>query len=160
MFASPEIQAINERFASVFMTRRSKLKQSTIDRACSEIDFWFRKIPMAIEWYPDQEPYETFEQMCADIRAGRFRVKDYLGTGYCSPIWGRAYNSMRAVHDYFGHFIHNCEFGIVGELKAYGVHLGQFSPEVTPLIFNEIVLTNAARDVYGFAEDRYVKFGG
>lgn len=159
---SPDVaDAITKRFACLYHVKAgAPVDPKLTAQACAEVEHWFGKIPMLVEWHPQTEPYETFDQMCEEIKGGRFRVKDYQGNGYVSPVFGHGYNKMRAVHDYFGHYSGNNPFGTMGELGAYGVHVGMFTPEVMPLIFNEIVLANAHRDMFGpeATEDKLVIF--
>lgn len=108
-------------------------------------DRWFARIPLPVEWC-DGEPYSSFDAMCSDIRAGRFRMCDYDATGYRSPIFGACYKHFRAVHDWFGHYCGGHGFGVMGELGAFGVHAGMFPVECWPLVWNETILANAYRD--------------
>lgn len=159
MFNNDQCSLINRRFAEMYQHSKGipishKLKLE----ACHEIDTWFYRIPIPIKWMDNQEPYTTFQGLCDDIKTGCFKVNNYVANGFDSCVWGDAYNRMRAVHDYFGHYEAGNSFGIIGELSAYGVHIGMFSPEVMPLVFNEIILVNATKEVYGKVDDKFVAF--
>lgn len=162
-FSPEDDEAITERFAAFYENQKgTACTPELLGKACGEIEAWFNKIPVPVQWHRGGEPYSSYDDMVADIGKGVFKVRDYVGDGYHSPLWGDWYNKMRAVHDYFGHYAGNNAFGILGELGAYGIHVGMFSPEVCPLIFNEIVLRNASIVNHHFetnkVEDKFVPF--
>jgi hypothetical protein len=81
------------------------------------IDELYNRIPVKVDFVKD-DPYTNIDDLRADIaNTQSFKVWG----GACShPLWGRLTNcKLRAVHDYFDHYIEGERINIVGEWKSY-----------------------------------------
>ena len=81
------------------------------------IDYMYQSIPVKVNFVED-DPYTSIEDLRSDIESiCSFKV----WSGGCKhPLWGRLANcKLRAVHDYFDHYVENESTDIAGEYKSY-----------------------------------------
>lgn len=107
----------------------------------------FRKLQRKIRvQFVDRDPYQTFEQLQADVIGNR-RMYVYTG-GSDTPLWSPEVNwKSRAVHDY-DHVLANTDFSVPGELHAYQ-YAASRSEGLEPLYLSEIALQAASSEVLG-----------
>lgn len=129
----------------------------TITEFRQEIERNFATIPVPVT-FVDYEPYETLEEMTADIEGGTFKVK---ATYWTSPVCpGDTYHKLRAVHDYFDHYEHQFPFGMPGEFASFATLAARFSVKFWPLLYSEIILNNALFTVTGERSDKVTNHFG
>jgi hypothetical protein len=117
------------------------------NKAVKEIDEQFqyltKDLGIKVEFIKD-DPYKNSEEMFEDIINNK-RLKVYQG-GEPHPFLGEsskdtngftANEKLRAIHDYFGHFVNRNQFGKVGEEAAWVDHSKMFSPEAQRAISTE-----------------------
>jgi hypothetical protein len=120
---------------------------SAYNKAITEIDKQFeyltKDLGIKVEFIKD-DPYPNSEAMFEDIINNK-RLKVYQG-GEPHPFLGEsskdangwtANEKLRAVHDYFGHFVNRNQFGKVGEEAAWVDHSKMFSPEAQRAVSTE-----------------------
>ena len=107
----------------------------------------FRKLQKKIDVvFTERDPYQSFEQMKADILANR-RMFVYTGASE-TPLWTPEINWMaRAVHDW-DHLVADVDFSVPGELAAYRYTAAR-APQLAPLYLSEIALQAAASSLLG-----------
>ena len=116
-------------------------------KAAVEIDKQFqyltKDLGIKVEFIKD-DPYKNSDEMYEDIINNK-RLKVFQG-GEPHPFLGEsskdkngftANEKLRAVHDYFGHFVNRNQFGKVGEEAAWVDHSRMFSPEAQRAITTE-----------------------
>ena len=121
--------------------------KAAYEKAANEIDKQFnyltKDLGIDVEFIKD-DPYKNSEEMFEDIINNK-RLKVYQG-GEPHPFLGEsskdasgftANEKLRAVHDYFGHFVNRNQFGKVGEEAAWVDHSKMFSPEAQRAISTE-----------------------
>ncbi len=109
-----------------------------------EVNGWFNRIPVPVKFVTGPQPFESMGQMRRAVE------QDKLLLVHCDPSrLGSVYRRHRAVHDYFGHVVTAHPFGLEGEIRSYLEHKGQYSPVLHPIIFSDVVLANAHRELYG-----------
>ena len=107
-----------------------------------EVEHHFKQLPIEIRWIKDTDcpqPFHTAQAM-----------RDYwltkgvlLMLSEDSEELGRdVYSKHRAIHDWHGHIAAENPFGGEGESNAFLVHTSQYSPEVLPIVFSDVVLGN------------------
>ena len=108
-----------------------------------QVEFWFKKIPKPVRYLCDLkegQPFESVPQMRSHLEVSG----ELLMLSEASHELGRElYTKHRAVHDWFGHIVPNNQFGGVGEAHAFKVHATQYSADVLPIVFSDVVLANA-----------------
>lgn len=120
---------------------------SAYNKAVEEIDKQFqyltKDLGIKVEFIKD-DPYKNSEEMFEDVINNK-RLKVYQG-GEPHPFLGEsskdasgftANEKLRAVHDYFGHFVNRNQFGKVGEEAAWVDHSKMFSPEAQRAVSTE-----------------------
>jgi len=121
--------------------------KAAYDKAATEIDKQFqyltKDLGIKVEFIKD-DPYKNSDEMFEDIINNK-RLKVFQG-GEPHPFLGEsskdesgftANEKLRAVHDYFGHFVNRNQFGKVGEESAWVDHSKMFSPEAQRAISTE-----------------------
>jgi hypothetical protein len=121
--------------------------KSAYNKAATEIDKQFqyltKDLGIKVEFIKD-DPYKNSDEMFEDIINNK-RLKVFQG-GEPHPFLGEsskdengftANEKLRAVHDYFGHFVNRNQFGKVGEESAWVDHSKMFSPEAQRAISTE-----------------------
>lgn len=121
--------------------------KAAYEKAAKEIDSQFnyltKDLGIKVEFIKD-DPYKNSEEMFDDIINNK-RLKVYQG-GEPHPFLGdstkdasgfTANEKLRAIHDYFGHFVNRNQFGKVGEEAAWVDHSKMFSPEAQRAISTE-----------------------
>jgi hypothetical protein len=117
------------------------------NKAVEEIDKQFqyltKDLGIKVEFIKD-DPYKNSDEMFEDVINNK-RLKVYQG-GEPHPFLGEsskdasgftANEKLRAVHDYFGHFVNRNQFGKIGEEAAWVDHSKMFSPEAQRAISTE-----------------------
>jgi hypothetical protein len=117
------------------------------EKAAKEIDKQFeyltKDLGIEVEFIKD-DPYKNSDEMFEDVINNK-RLKIYQG-GDPHPFLGEstidangftANEKLRAIHDYFGHFVNRNQFGKVGEEAAWVDHSKMFSPEAQRAITTE-----------------------
>lgn len=95
------------------------------------------------------EPYFTAEDMARDVEENQRMFVRLRSQG---PFVGNLTQEWRVIHDVHAHIWGKCPFTFSGELAAFGVHtVGKyaFPPSCFPFIWNNVVLENTFRLVYG-----------
>jgi hypothetical protein len=104
------------------------------------------------------QPYSTSRQLCDALDSGEdlliFPTESGHGPeGYEDPdnplllpsgieidgTEAKHNDVLRAVHDYFGHYLMRAPFNLRGELSVAYAHLRMFSPEIHRAVLNEFV---------------------
>jgi len=127
--------------------------EATRTRFASEVNWWFKRIPIPVAWHYDGQPFNTASQMRHFVNE-----RGYLPMYAAPSILGNTYHKHRAVHDFYTHIEAEIPFGPVGELACYRIHKQMYSKELYPLIFSDIVLNNAYYERYGkfFNGEKYI----
>ena len=120
---------------------------SAYNKAVEEIDKQFqyltKDLGIKVEFIKD-DPYKNSDEMFEDVINNK-RLKVYQG-GEPHPFLGEsskdtngftANEKLRAIHDYFGHFVNRNQFGKVGEEAAWVDHSKMFSPEAQRAVSTE-----------------------
>ncbi len=120
---------------------------SAYNKAIQEIDKQFeyltKDLGIKVEFIKD-DPYPNSDAMFEDVVNNK-RLKIFQG-GEPHPFLGEsskdqngftANEKLRAVHDYFGHFVNRNQFGKVGEEAAWVDHSKMFSPEAQRAVSTE-----------------------
>jgi len=121
--------------------------KSAYEKAASEIDKQFqyltKELGIKVEFIKE-DPYKNSEEMFEDIIKNK-KLKVFQG-GEPHPFLGEstrdangftANEKLRAIHDYFGHFVNRNQFGQIGEEAAWVDHSKMFSPEAQRAISTE-----------------------
>ena len=121
--------------------------KAAYEKAASEIDKQFqyltKELGIKVEFIKD-DPYKNSEEMFEDIIKNK-KLKVFQG-GEPHPFLGEstrdangftANEKLRAIHDYFGHFVNRNQFGQIGEEAAWVDHSKMFSPEAQRAISTE-----------------------
>jgi hypothetical protein len=121
--------------------------KAAYEKAAKEIDKQFeyltKDLGIEVEFIKD-DPYKNSDEMFEDIINNK-RLKIFQG-GEPHPFLGEstkdangftANEKLRAIHDYFGHFVGRNQFGKVGEEAAWVDHSKMFSPEAQRAITTE-----------------------
>jgi hypothetical protein len=121
--------------------------KAAYEKAAKEIDKQFeyltKDLGIEVEFIKD-DPYKNSDEMFEDIVNNK-KLKIYQG-GEPHPFLGEstkdangftANEKLRAIHDYFGHFVGRNQFGKVGEEAAWVDHSKMFSPEAQRAITTE-----------------------
>lgn len=87
--------------------------------------------------HDDLDPYETAEQMHADIDNGIYQVTSLHSH---HPVWTPQQNvDFRIVHDLMGHGVANSDFSLKGEVQAYQAQCKVVPVHLWPVLFTEII---------------------
>jgi hypothetical protein len=121
--------------------------KAAYEKAAKEIDKQFeyltKDLGIKVEFIKD-DPYKNSDEMFEDVINNK-RLKVYQG-GEPHPFLGEstidangftANEKLRAIHDYFGHFVNRNQFGKIGEEAAWVDHSKMFSPEAQRAITTE-----------------------
>lgn len=119
----------------------------------SEVDKWFAKIPVPVEWVFDKQPFETSGQMRKYVEQNGV-LRMYAARSFL----GETYHKHRAVHDWFGHIVPGIPFGVDGELESYRLHQEHYPAIFHPILFSDVVLHNAYFERHGewFPREKWV----
>ena len=121
--------------------------KAAYEKAANEIEKQFqyltKDLGIKVEFIKD-DPYKNSDEMFEDIIKNK-RLKVYqggephpfLGESTKDASWFTANEKLRAIHDYFGHFVNRNQFGKVGEEAAWVDHSKMFSPEAQRAISTE-----------------------
>lgn len=155
----PQISKCLKTLCHAYASRREWAISEALKASFHEqVDHWFKQIPVEIRWLSDKEcpqPFKSMEEM-----------KEYWKTKGVllmlseeSTELGRdCYSKHRAIHDWFGHLEPNRPFGGPGESSSFLVHAGQYTPDVLPIVFSDVVMSNAywAITGRGFGRERWI----
>jgi hypothetical protein len=121
--------------------------QSAYNDAVKEIneqyDYLTKELGIKVE-FVEEDPYPDSASMFEDIVNNK-KMRVYKG-GEPHPFLGEssrdangvtANEKLRAVHDYFGHFVNRNEFGKIGEERAWVDHSKMFSPNAQRALTTE-----------------------
>ena len=121
--------------------------KAAYEKAASEIGKQFqyltKELGIKVEFIKE-DPYKNSEEMFEDIIKNK-KLKVFQG-GEPHPFLGEstrdangftANEKLRAIHDYFGHFVNRNQFGQIGEEAAWVDHSKMFSPEAQRAISTE-----------------------
>lgn len=118
------------------------ISESLRENFRDQVEHFFAKIPVPVRFIQDlycTQPFNTMHNMAAWTEQNG----ELLMLSEWSDELGRdLYSKHRAVHDWFGHIEPGHPFGGPGEAKSFLVHLTQYTPEVLPIVFSDVVLTN------------------
>ena len=138
-----QLQAIAAAYESLPSGRTGDPQAEQSDESFRlEVIEQYRGLPVRVEtWQSQGQPYATSSEMFADLDTnGRLYV--YTG-GEEHPFLSRDENVMlRAVHDFYGHFLGRFSFGPRGEVLAWRVHCLMFSEEAKPAVTAETLGQN------------------
>lgn len=119
------------------------ISQAIKDQFREEVEALFKTLPVEVRWISDEacpQPFHTAQQMREDY----LKRGELLMLSEDSSELGRdLYSKHRAVHDWYGHICGNNPFGGRGESQSFLVHCHQYTPEVLPIVFSDVVLGNA-----------------
>jgi hypothetical protein len=91
--------------------------------------------------HDDLDPYETAEQMHADISRGVYQVTSLHSH---HPVWSPQTNvAFRIVHDILGHGVALSDFSFKGEVEAYQAQCRATPPRLWPVLFTEVIAQSA-----------------
>lgn len=126
-----------------------QIPQRVKDNFRDQVEHWYGKIPAKIRYLCDtnsSQPFESVPQMEHWLKSHG----ELLMLSEFSEQLGRdLYTKHRAVHDWFGHIVPGNQFGGVGEAHAFNVHKTQYSRDVLPLVFSDVVLANTYWEHFG-----------
>lgn len=96
--------------------------------------------------YDDLDPYETAEQMHADIARGVYKVTSLHSN---HPVWDKDTNvAFRITHDITGHGLTRSDFSFKGEVAAYRNQCLSTPEHLWPVLFTEVVAQSAYANVH------------
>jgi hypothetical protein len=90
-----------------------------------------------VEFTPD-DPYETYEEMCADIEVNN-RLLIFSGGTHPSHVSRDDNLKNRAVHDYWGHYKNDVDFSFWGEFQKWHAMKNWYPEPVHRLTLQEVV---------------------
>lgn len=117
--------------------------QASAKEIDKQFEFLTKKIGIKVE-FTENDPYENSDALFDDIMKNK-RMLIFKG-GEPHPFLGdsskdsnglTATEKLRAVHDYFGHFVERNQFGKVGEERAWVAHSKMFSEEAQKALTTE-----------------------
>ena len=120
-----------------------KAYQASAREIDKQFEFLTKKIGIKVE-FTEKDPYPNSDALFEDIMKNK-RMLIFKG-GEPHPFFGEsskdsngltATEKLRAVHDYFGHFVERNQFGKVGEEKAWVAHSKMFSEEAQKALTTE-----------------------
>lgn len=107
------------------------------NRLRKDTDRQFDALPVKLHFHDGEADYKSSGEMVKDVHHNRnlnvFRGGDPHSHDVTDPKSGLTFNQkFRAVHDFFGHAIHNTQFGPKGEEAAWHSHSQMFSDLSVP----------------------------
>lgn len=128
-----------------------QIPQHLIENFRDQVEHWFAKIPVTVRFISDEFCKQPFNTM-HDMKAWHQEKGELLMLSEHSDQLGRdLYSKHRAVHDWFGHIEPGHPFGGKGESLSFLAHAGQYTPDVLPIVFSDVVLTNNYWQHFGHA---------
>jgi hypothetical protein len=128
--------------------QNDKAVQSAYETLAQHNRELFESIPVPVV-FQSQDPYEDYEDMAQTV-AKEQQLRIFSGGStpeYLSP----QHNLMgRAVHDWYGHLAHDCDFTPKGEFTKW-YHMSDMYPDsVTQILFAEVVGQVSVVNKYGW----------
>lgn len=126
------------------------IPQTVKENFRDQVEYWYAKIPARIRYLcdakGDTQPFDAVPEMRHWLESHG----ELLMLSEWSAELGRdLYTKHRAVHDWFGHIVPNNQFGGVGEAHAFKIHESQYSADVLPIVFSDVVLANTYWEHFG-----------
>jgi hypothetical protein len=124
-----------------------------------QYDYLTKDLGVNVEFITD-DPYPNSDAMFEDV-INNNHLSVYKG-GEPHPFLGEssrdekgitANEKLRAVHDYFGHFVNRNQFGGIGEERAWVDHSKMFSPEAQRAVTTETRGQNSVVNFSGINEE-------
>jgi hypothetical protein len=102
----------------------------------------FDALPVKLHFHDGEADYKSSGEMVADVHKNRnlnvFRGGDSHSHDVTDTKTGLTFNQkFRAVHDFYGHAIHNTQFGPKGEEAAWNSHRQLYSDLAAPTLTAE-----------------------
>jgi len=133
---------------------------SSFEATTPFIEKMFKQIQSRVEvQFVDYHPYETAEELRQDVQQNNLMRVATIDADHA--LFDEITNAkFRAIHDYMSHIqafgSTGTPFGLVGELKAYNVHLKTLPPEAAPALFTEIVGQVCAKETTGEFQEQKI----
>jgi hypothetical protein len=97
----------------------------------------FDRIPVDVH-FTESDPYEDYEDMNESVyETGVLKI--FSGGSEPEFLTRQQNLKGRAVHDWYGHLGHNCDFSVEGEVTKWYNMCDVYSPKVCQLLFAEVV---------------------
>ena len=97
----------------------------------------FEDIPLDVE-FTEEDPYKSAEELFEAIEE-RGELKIYSGGSSPEGMTDKQNLKGRAVHDYFGHYMNQCDFSLEGEFTKWYNQRHEVPDESEALYFSEVV---------------------
>ena len=124
------------------------------------IEKMFKRIQSRVKVdFVDYHAYDTAEQLRQDVKQNGVMKIATIDAEH--DIFDELTNAkFRAIHDYMSHIqaigSRGTEFGLIGELQAYNVHLKTLPPKAAPALFTEVVGQVCAKEATGKFQDQKI----
>jgi hypothetical protein len=112
------------------------------EKFARQVEHWYAKIHVPVRWISDTEckqPFNTAAKMAAHTKQ---RGELLMLSEHSDELGRDLYSKHRAVHDWFGHILPGKPFGGPGESRAFVEHTRHYTPDVWPIVFSDVVLSN------------------
>lgn len=96
----------------------------------------FEDIPLNVE-FVDEDPYSDAGELFNAIDDGELKI--YSGGSSPDGMSDMQNLKGRAVHDYFGHYMNECDFSLEGEFNKWFNQKRDVPDDVERLLFSEVV---------------------
>ena len=120
-----------------------------IERFKSQVENNFNLIHVPVRWNSDDECPQPFNAQPEMSRHVKGRGELLMLSEHCDALGRDLYSKHRAVHDWFGHVLPDHAFGAEGECGSFCAHEHQYTPDVLPIVFSDVVLSNAYHEHFG-----------
>jgi hypothetical protein len=102
----------------------------------------FKSLPISVTFHPGDMDYHSSKHMVEDVNKNRHLAvfnggEPHTHLGKIEGVKENANNMFRAVHDFYGHAVHNNQFGPKGEEIAWSVHKQMFPEAAHPALTAE-----------------------
>ena len=120
----------------------------------------FKRIQSRVDVeFVDYHAYDTAEELRQDVRQNGVMKIATIDAEH--DIFDELTNAkFRAIHDYMAHVqaigSRGTEFGLVGELQAYNVHLKTLPPKAAPALFTEVIGQVCAKEATGKFQEQKI----
>lgn len=96
----------------------------------------FEDIPLDVE-FTEEDPYNSAEELFEAIEDGELKI--YSGGSSPEGMTDKQNLKGRAVHDYFGHYMNQCDFSLEGEFTKWYNQRHEVPEGTEALYFSEVV---------------------